>query len=339
MPRRLGLLLILPLLACLAVVPTPAPFGTPLPLLTPKPLPTSILGAPTVVVFPFDVRGGLDPKVGAAIAQITASQIKASGGLNVLAVPKGVARKDFLKTARADHADYYISGYATPVGNEAAVVEQLVAVNSGIIIYSQTAQIATVADVASQSLIEREAILAHAGIGKQQVAPSAATPQPSAAAHGASVNIRGLSGLVDSVFGHHPGPAPKPSPTPIVKPSRGIIVTPVVGAHLSAADRSSATAVLFESLNATFKAQMTAIAGGPAQKASAMCGTDRDMTVAGGTLSSVPGPHHRTLAVFNFDVYTCFGAVLDHTVGKGATGAQAIRAAVKAYADAHPENS
>ena len=163
-----------------AVTATP----TPLPLLTPAPAASAGIGTPALVIYPFDVQGGMDKKIGIAMAQITAQQISAAGGINVSPVPEDVMRVNFLANARNLKADYYISGYVTPVGEIAAVVVQLVAVDSGIIIYSQTAQVQTVADVASQALVERDAILVKRASGK----PSERDPNQGNA--GADVNQR-----------------------------------------------------------------------------------------------------------------------------------------------------
>ena len=120
----------------------------------------------------------MDQKIGLAMAQITAQEMSAAGGITIAGVPTGIIRANFLDSdARTQKVDYYISGYVTPVGEIAAVVIQLVAVDSGIIIYSQTAQVATVADVASQALVERDAILVSAHPGsRQSVAEGKGTP-------------------------------------------------------------------------------------------------------------------------------------------------------------------
>ncbi len=342
MRRLFGVLLLCTSIALVgAVAPTaPGATPTPLPLLTPEPTPSAGAGTPVVVVYPFDVQGGLDPKIGLAMAQITTDAISSSGGLTMMAVPTGVTRANFLETARTMHADYYISGYVTPVGEMASVVEQLVTVSSGIIIYSQTAEITGVADVASQALVQRDAILAHSGLGERQtVAKSNGTPEPTAT-NGANVKLSGLNSIVDSVFGHKGKPSA--SPSPIVKPDRGVIVPRVTaGANAPAIDLTTATNSLYFALNKYFNVQMTALAGQVAQNADAMCGTNRDNTIAAGTLSQthVSGNKGKMEPTFTLDVYTCFGVKLDEELGKAATPAAAITAAVAAYVAAHPQNS
>lgn len=288
-----------------------------------------------MLVYPFDVQTGVDPKIGTAIAEILAQEMTAAGGLSVLPVPQNVKRPDFLQTARAQKADFYISGYVTPVGYAAAVVEQVVSVDSGVILFSQTAQVQSVADVASQSLLARAQILAFVNRSTESIAAqSANTPAPTAT-NGANMKISGLSSIVDSVF-HHKG-APAPSPSPVTKPSRGVIVAPVVAAgSISESDLHGATDELFFALQHHYTVQLTRTSD-VATSADAICGTNRDNTIASGTLAQTAVRHGRE-AVFTLTIYTCFGAVLDKTVGKGGSFKAAVDAAVAAYATAHPQN-
>jgi hypothetical protein len=289
-------------------------------------------GVASVLVYPFDVQTGVDAKIGFAIASILAQEMQAAGGLTVLPVPVGVKRADFLETARTQHADFYISGYVTPVGDAASVVEQVVSVDSGIILFSQTApQVQSVADVASQSLAARAQILAFVGRGTQNIQTQPTnTPAPTST-NGAQMQIHGLSSIVNSVF-HHKGSTP--SPTPLVKPDRGVIVAPVTG-PLSSGDLTNATNELFFAMQRHYHVQMTAVAANVAQSADSICGSNRNNTVASGTFA----PPHGHDFTFTLSVYTCFGAALDHITGKGGSFKSAVDAAVTAYATAHPDNS
>lgn len=294
---------------------------------------------PIVVVYPFDVQTGVDPRLGQAIAQILSQEMTAAGGINVLPVPANVKRTDFLTNARTNRADFYISGYVTPVGDHASVVEQVVSTDSGVILFSQTAQVQTVADVASQSLLARQQILAFVGRGTENVGTQPAnTPAPTST-NGAQVPIQGLGSIVSSVFKHKG--ARTPAPGPVTKPSRGVIVAPLAASgSVVAADLSSATHELFYSLNTHFTAQMTGVVTSNVAKSSdAICGSNRDNTIATGTLAETPPHHGKFQATFDLVVYTCFGAVLATATGKGGTIKSAIDAAVTAYAADHPDNS
>lgn len=331
--RIAGLALACSLLGFVAgVAPSPQPLPQPSP-------PPSLEQAPVVLVYPFDVQTGADPRIGTAIAQILAQEMAAAGGIAVPPIPQNVKRADFLDNARAAKADFYISGYVTPVGDSAAVVEQVVSVESGVILFSQTAQVSSVADVASQSLLARSQILAFVGRGTENVETQTSnTPAPTSS-NGAQVPISGLTNIVDSVF-KHKGAAHSPSPAPALKPPRGVIISPVTSSgYLAPAELTNALRELYLALNARFTTQMTAVTSPPAQSADAICGPNRDNTIATGTLTETPGKHNRVAVTFVLLVYTCFGAPLEREVGKGASLKTAVDSAVAAYAAAHPDNS
>jgi hypothetical protein len=331
-PRLLGPVLICSsLLFATAAAPTPAPPPVPKPVVTPA----TIEQQPVVLIYPFEVQTGADPRIGAAIAQIFAQEMTAAGGITAPPVPQGVKRADFLTYARSGHADFYISGYVTPVGDSAAVVEQVVSVDSGVILFSQTAEVSNVADVASQSLQARTQILEFVGRGTQsvQTQPSA-TPAPTST-NGAAVPISGLGSIVNSVFKHNKSVARGATPAPSAKPDRGVIVAPIsASGTVAPGDLASAVRELYFALDSRFNAQMTPIDSNVAQSANTICGTNRDNTIATGTLT-----HRGKEVTFTLLVYTCFGAILERQVGKGVTIKSAVDAAVTAYANAHPENS
>lgn len=317
--------------ATAAAPPSPSP--------RPVATPAAIEQMPVVVIYPFDVQTGADPRIGAAIAQILAQEMTAAGGITVPPVPPNVKRGDFLDHARAARADFYISGYVTPVGDRASVVEQVVSVESGVILFSQTAQVSTVADVASQSLLAREQILAFVGRGTENVETQPAnTPAPTST-NGAQVPIAGLGNIVNSVF-KHKGGSRTPSPPPVVKPSRGVIVAPVsASGPVASGDLANAVNELYFALNGRFNTQMTAITSNVAQSTDTICGSNRDNTIATGTLQETAAHRGKPQMTFTLIVYTCFGATLGQTVGKGISIKSAVDSAVAAYATAHPDNS
>jgi hypothetical protein len=317
--------------AIAAAPPSPSP--------SPSPAPAGIEQMPIVVVYPFDVQTGVDPRLGQAIAQILSQEMTAAGGISVLPVPQNVKRADFLTNARSNRADFYISGYVTPVGDHASVVEQVVSTESGVILFSQTAQVQTVADVASQSLLARQQILAFVGRATENVETQPAnTPAPTST-NGAQVPIQGLGSIVSSVFKHKG--AHTPTPPPVVKPSRGVIVAPLTpSGYVASADLNSALHELYYSLNARFNAQMSGvITSNVSQSADAICGSNRNNTIATGTLQESPPHHGKSQVTFNLVVYTCFGSILGRASGKGGSIKSAVDSAVGAYATDHPDNS
>jgi hypothetical protein len=335
-----ALLLLSSVTLAAATAPTPSP--SPRPTISPTAAASSApLGQlPIVVIYPFEVQTGADARIGTAIAQILSEEMAAAGGISVTAVPQGVKRADFLDNAHAAHADFYISGYVTPVGDSAAVVEQVVSVASGVILFSQTAQVTSVADVASQSLLARAQILALLGRNTEGVAPQqAGTPAPTST-NGAQVPIKGIGSIVDSVFKRHSSQH-TPTPGPTTKPSRGVIVAPVTApsSAFAATDLSGALRELYLALNLHYTVQLTAITTNVATTSDSICGPNRNNTIATGTLAQPAAHHGKAQVSFTLLVYTCFGAVLDHEVGTGSSIKSAVDAAVTAYATAHPDNS
>ncbi len=320
------------------LAPTPQPLMTPAPqaLMTPAPLPP-VNREPVILVYPFDVQTGADRKLGSAVAQIFGQQMAAAGGVQVLAVPQGITRANFLSNARSEGAEFYISGYVTQVGDTASVVAQVVSVDSGVILFSQTAQVNTVADVASVSLLARTEILMFLGRATETVQTQEGNAPAPTSTNGAAVKISGITNIVDSVFHHRSGTAT--AAPAAAKPPRGVIVAPVVASgRVVAADLSGATRELYYASNRYFATQLTSATTDPARSADAICGANRDNTIASGTLTENPA-HRGSPITFDLRMYTCFGAELDRETGDGRSVKAAVDAAVNAYVKAHPENS
>lgn len=317
------------------VAPTPQPVITPAPqaMMTPAPLPPSVDRQPVVLIYPFDVQTGADPKLGSAVAQIFGQEMASAGGVTVLAIPQGITRANFLNNAHSEGAEFYISGYVTQVGEIASVVEQVVSVDSGVILFSQTAQVNTVADVASISLLARTDILTFLGRTTGNVQTQGdSTPAPTST-NGANVPLSGIGSVVDSVFHHHSSRAtPEPAK---VKPPRGIIIAPVTaGGTAIAADLVNATHELYYAANRYFTVQLTGVTTDPAKTADAICGANRNNTIAAGTLTETPA--HQVTFVLN--MYTCFGAPLARESQTAKSVTAAVDAVVAQYVKAYPQN-
>src|SRR5581483_2325695 len=188
------------------------------------------------------------------------------------------------------------------------MVVQVVTADSGIMIFSQTAQILSTTDASAQAALVREVMLERSGqlADYTQTAPSA-TPAP-AATGGASVPLGGLFGIFkhgDKGNGNIPAAVAAQD-----KPSRIAIIARVSGTGIDAGMLTGATNSLDAAMNRYFIAQLDQTnASDIANSTNAICGSNRNATIAGGTLSQ-QHTHGKLQSTFTLRIYACFGAVL-----------------------------
>ena len=168
----------------------------------------SALPPPVVVVYPLTASGGADPETGASIAVTIAQRLSVGGTILVKPYPPGTQRADFRNAASALGADYYISGFLTPLGDQTSMVTQVVSVASGTVITSSTAFVRTYADAAAQAESLHDAILRHAG---RALASLDAPPRQTPAPNPSEKNEANISGL----FKKKKKSAPAATPTPV----------------------------------------------------------------------------------------------------------------------------
>jgi hypothetical protein len=328
------------LFACaLLVAATPKPLPTTSTLRTPSPAP-SLPGtaAPVVLIYPFEAPTDLDPRYGAAIAQIYAQVMAQTGGVTVLAIPTGIKREDYQKFAHVQHADFYVSGYIQPIGQGAAIVAQVVDVASDISVFSTTAQVSGVQDVASQALNARTVILEASGISRPDLNAGPATSPTPENSNGSSVPISNV--LTDLFKGKKGKATPEPTPTPL-KPLRGVLVVRVTG-NVPANILSVATDDLYRTLFVHYNATMSNVTSNDLTKsADSVCGPQRNNTIASGvlTVSHVGGFRPHDTYTYTLNVYACFGALLYTDTESNDNFANAIKAAVEKYNSDRPDNS
>jgi len=203
--------------------------------------PSSLVPLPTVVVFPFSLSASdVDKESGSRLAVIVATGIANNGGVLLKPAPPLTERKNYLTVARQLGADYYVSGYITPLGDAVSVVEQVVSTQSGILIASNTAQLTTYADAAGQGATLGDEIIHHhnRNLDAFQAPPPPAaatpTPEPTGAAQA------DLGKLFHRKGKAAPAPAGSPVASPI--PAPAISATPVPRAPVAIRQASSATA-------------------------------------------------------------------------------------------------
>lgn len=305
-------------------------------LVAAAPPPSPPRGLPLVVVYPFDVSSDLQAGIGLHAAELFVQQMNRAGGVDALTAPPSIKRAQYLTYALKLKADYYVAGYMTPLGNGVSLVEQVVATQSGTIIFAQTAQIESLADAAAQAVTIRDGIVDRERSLNASIAQSETQSTPAPLAN----NQANLSGFARSIF-HRGAKAVHTPPPHVVKPAKGIFLAKA-GGSAPAKLLAIATTDLFYDLKAHFHVRMTTVAQAAAAKqANAICGNARDNTVATGTLGSTSVRHGlftRAQYTFTLLVYTCFGDRLATATGSGGSVARAVDAAVLSFAKAHPLN-
>jgi hypothetical protein len=296
---------------------------------------------PLVVVYPFTASSDIKPDVGQRAAQLFVQQMNAAGGIDTISAPTTVQHNDYLTYARSVNADYYVSGYMTPLGEGVSLVEQVVSTQSGTITYGATAQIASFEDASSQAIMIHDAIQARerslSAAYQAATAESTATPAPKS-------NQADLKrGFTDIVGLFHRGGKSTPTPLPVsAKPPKGIYVVKVTG-RLPANDLNKATSELYAALNTHYNVHMSNAPGQNLKtEADGICGRDRNNTIATGTASAVSTRHglgSRTEWTFVLSVYTCWGAKLTEHTAKAGSLSSAVTQAVAEFTQASPQNA
>jgi TolB-like protein len=191
---------------------------------------TFILGTPTLLVYPFAANGSeVSKEAGSRLAITIATQIANLGGIDVKPAPPGVDRHDYLEAAHHEGVDYYIAGYVTPLGDGVSVVEQLVSTQTGIVVYSNTAQVRTYADAAGQGDVLRDALLRHQSRNLGAYAappPPVGTPSPTPAPGSAAAANLGR------LFGRRQKQSEAPPASP--RPAAGTLATTVAAVSTAA---------------------------------------------------------------------------------------------------------
>ena len=196
---------------------------------------TDIRPAPVVVVYPLTLTAGTNQEAGSNLAVLFSTHLAEGGGLTVKPATPGTERKDFLEAARKIDADYYVTGYLTPLGTDVSMLAQVVSTYSGTVVYSTTAVVATYAEAGAQADLLRQAILHHAGRGLASLdrAAPTSTPVPTAS----EVANQGALTNITSIF-HHKKAAPTAAPSPVPSAAaQGVVASPT---HAPSASPSAA---------------------------------------------------------------------------------------------------
>ncbi|MBD5656261.1 MAG: hypothetical protein IAI50_13940, partial [Candidatus Eremiobacteraeota bacterium] len=193
-----------------------------LPLLGATP---SAYPAPIVVVYPLTQTGGTTADAGSNIAILLATKLGQLGGITVKPYTPGTQRPQYLENAIKEDADYYVTGFLTPLGSEISMISQVVSTHSGSVVYSTSVSASTYADAAGQADLLHDAILRHAGRGLAALdapppAPSS-TPEPD--------RSKGVD--ITKALRHRQRATPAPSPSPTAAASVSGASSVALAAH------------------------------------------------------------------------------------------------------------
>jgi hypothetical protein len=159
---------------------------------------------PSVIVYPLEAGSSdLNREDSARIATTLATQIAIGGAVKVIPPKAGVERANYLADARQAGANYYVTGFITPLGSGASVVEQVVSTVSGTIVFNITNYITSLDDIIAQGDALRNGIIERGNRALQAFQappPAAATPAPEPS-NGAETSI-------NKMFAHKKGEAP-----------------------------------------------------------------------------------------------------------------------------------
>jgi hypothetical protein len=340
-------------------------FGLPLLAATPS---STLLTKPNVIVYPFVPTGAsVDREAGSRLATILAEQMSNSGKVRVIPPPPATDRADYLKTALANNADYYVTGYLTPLGDAVAVVEQVVSTTTGIVVFSQTAQIKTYSDAAGQGDDLGTFIYNHANRGLVAIgtAPPQSSPTP-APSSGPQAN---LTSLLNRKKGKKSAPAPTAAPTPVpsapaaallnvARPTTApttLAATPAAASAATAAPKTVAAAAvpatdyvvlpIGGSADAALRERATQrlvdrVHGERTDSVRTICNAHAVRAIFSGGLTVRPEAQSGGSATLNLTASSCSGKTLWHqthvSLGGGAQGQQiavegAADAAISAY--------
>lgn len=307
-------------------------------------------GAPVVVVYPITTAGKTASDAGSQIALLLSARLAQLGGITVKPFTPGTTRADFLTAAVAQLADYYVTGYLTPVGSDVSFVAQVVSTRSGSIVYSSTALVHTYGDAVAQAEALHDAILHHAGRGL--AALDAPRPQPTVSptpARDAGINISKAFGRRR---GRHAAAPPSPSAAPAaptlaavarVAPAGTTALVIETGGNGDDADRTYAASALSAALDRSglHSGVVSLALPDVAAHATDLCRLNPGVAAFYAGTLGLERPHRGgTSVAYDVRAYDCNAALVGHErivlpAGAGSIRTTIDRAVAQAVTDLH----
>jgi hypothetical protein len=270
---------------------------------------------PTVIVYPLEASSSsLNREDSARIASTLATQIALGGAVKVVPPRAGVERANYLADARSVGANYYVTGFVTPLGNGASVVEQVVSTISGTLVFSVTNYITSMDDIASQGDQLRAGILergTRALQAFQAPPPPEQTPAPEPS--------NGTETSINKIFGHKKGAATIAE----VPPKDATIGILTIGGSADSDNRAAAAKALAAAFEHSGRHAVIVNADVPSDS---VCASNKTTSLVAAWLDTPANAN----AALRMIAYDCSGKIAyDHTFKEPLAGVS--DAAVNAY--------
>lgn len=250
---------------------------------------------PTVVVYPpYSSGDAIDRESTSRIATLLATEIAKDGTVKMLTPKPGVERQNFLADARSIGADYYVTGFVTPIGDAASLIAQVVSTQSGSVVYSASAQLATFSELVGPADQLRDGILerSNRGLAAIQAPEQPAPPAPQPTAGGADVNVSTLL-------------AHRKRGTPVLAPGATVAILAVEGS--AGADQRAAVAqALAAALGHDGHHAIVVADGTPA---GTVCSANNATALVGAWLDTPAASDAHAKATLRFVGFDCAGHV------------------------------
>jgi hypothetical protein len=293
----------------------------------------SLVGTPAVVVFPMQANdSSIDREASSRIATTIAQRIADGGGVKVLPPNPSAERKDYLEEARRAGADYYVTGFLAGLGSGVTMILQVVSAQTGIVAFSNSAQVDTYADAANQGDIVRAAILRHAGrnLAAYESLPTPPPQGPSPVPSG------GSDADLTKLLGRKKAPVAVAAAAPAAAVATGpLALLPITGTADGERREGTRKAIALD----LDRGGVHPVVLTPDQPPAAACTAAGNAAgVLGGTLdvrteSAVFG--RSTTATLRLIQHDCAGNIVyDQTIARSVSASQGADAAVQRVADA-----
>jgi hypothetical protein len=270
---------------------------------------------PTVIVYPLEASSSsLNREDSARIASTLATQIALGGAVKVVPPRAGVERANYLADARSVGANYYVTGFVTPLGNGASVVEQVVSTISGTLVFSVTNYITSLDDIANQGDQLRAGILER---GNRALQAFQAPPPPDQTP--APEPSNGTETSINKIFGHKKGAATVAE----MPPKDATIGILTIGGSADSDSRTAAAKAIAAAFEHSGRHAVIVNADAPSDS---VCASNKTTSLVAAWLDTPANAN----AALRMIAYDCSGKIAyDHTFKEPLAGVS--DAAVNAY--------